>query len=62
MTVQLLVSRLVNSLIYCVTLGFLAKAPVCRCGGATSSAGNTGQESQSYALREPLRALIAALR
>jgi len=56
------VSRLVNSLIYCVALGFLAKAPVCWCGGSTSSAGNTGQESQSYALREPLRALIAALR
>ncbi|MFO7529937.1 MAG: hypothetical protein R6W86_14210 [Marinobacter sp.] len=57
-----LVSRLVNSLTYCVALGALAKAPVRRCGGSTSSAGNTGQGPQRRALREPLRALIAALR
>ena len=57
-----LVPRLVNSLTYCVALGALAKAPVRRCGGSTSSAGNTGQGPQRHALRESLRALIAALR
>ncbi|MDY6798629.1 MAG: hypothetical protein SVX28_07770, partial [Pseudomonadota bacterium] len=38
---RMLVSRLVNSLTYCVALRPLAKAPVRRCGGSTSSAGNT---------------------
>jgi len=33
---------LANSLAYCAALGLLAKAPVRRCGGSTSSAGNTG--------------------
>src|SRR5690606_17824113 len=37
-----LVSRLANSLIYCLPLRTLTKAPVCRCGGSTSRTGNTG--------------------
>src|SRR6056297_1437790 len=42
-----LVSRLVNSLTYCLPLGPLAKAPVRRCGGSTSRAGNTGPEARA---------------
>ncbi|MBK1850498.1 nitrate- and nitrite sensing domain-containing protein [Marinobacter sp. 1-4A] len=40
-----LVSRLANSLIYCLPLRTLTKASVCRCGGSTSRTDNTGSES-----------------